>query len=92
LSFSFKANNYKTESPTLKNVKLNAVIKPISPKTQTVDGGYFSQGGQLYHVYTDMAYGNIVAMYRSPGGVDGTAITTFSGYEYSGTGGYFQST
>jgi len=65
---------------------------PVRPaakhaKTQTFDGGYFVLNGQEYHVYTDVAYGTVIALYKSVAGVDQTALSTFTGHEYSGTGG-----
>jgi len=71
--------SFKPSHPT------SAVTKQI--QRQTVDDGYFLLGGQEYHVYTDVAYGTVIALYRSVAGVDQSAIITFSEYEYDGSTG-----
>jgi|GEM_PF-3284784 len=71
------------------NTSLTPVHK-FSPQKANVklllfDGGYFTQNGQEYHVYTDDSK-NIVAMYKTVAeGPDGDALTTFTGHEYDGT-------
>jgi hypothetical protein len=70
----FKSDQLKTNHSTI-------------AKAQTFDGGYFVLSGQEYHVYTDVVLGTVTALYKSVGGVDQTAIATFAGHEYSGSGG-----
>lgn len=50
---------------------------------QLVDGGYFVYHNiQEYHVFYDSS-GNVAAMYESTNGVDGSAVSSFSGHQIS---------
>ena len=55
----------------------------VSNQQQLVDGGYFVYHNiQEYHVFYDSS-GNVAAMYETTNGVDGTAVSSFSGHHIS---------